>query len=353
MTIQVMSSGFIPPVAQQFTGGAPLFSPFSVDADGEKFAVVCQSPFTGSIRNIAFRLGNNAATRTIDTRLETVVAGEPSGTLWAANTNSTTTVDVAADDSWITSTAFTSDASVTKGQWIALVWVLSTGGTNNIQFDTFTRAYIDGTYILTDTGAGYTIDNDSIPCVGIKDSSGVWHPILGADPMETITATTFNSGDTITRRALRFSFPYPARVTGGWVWIDHDGDCDVKLYDSDGSTVLSDINLDKDIRRTSGAMVKKFYLDNTVSLSKDTEYRLSFEPSSVTDLTLYDFTVNAVGLLDAMEGGGQDFHLSTYDGSWTQATTRRPFAGLYLDGFDDGVGGGGALPRTRLQVVGN
>jgi len=61
-----------------------------------------------------------------------------------------------------------------------------------------------------------------------------------------------------------------------------------------------------------------------------------------------------VALAAAMDGfpGGQNVHRTerTDLGAWTDTTTKRPWMGVLLTGFNDGAGGGLAFPPVRMAA---
>jgi hypothetical protein len=155
-----------------------------------------------------------------------------------------------------------------------------------------------------------------------------------------------NNTSTPDEIGLRFKLPFPARLSGCWLNLDADGDYNINVYDSDGATKIcgTPLAIDKDLRLgTSGGFVWHRFT-STANLVKDTYYRIVFEPSSATNIQLYYFDFPSASAMDQTEGG-QEFHYTAAkdpdaEGDWTQTLTRRPHMGLYMDAFDDGVGGG-------------
>jgi hypothetical protein len=142
-----------------------------------------------------------------------------------------------------------------------------------------------------------------------------------------------------------------------WLWANTTGDFDIVFYDSDGVTATTLATIDKDVSiAAAGLMRVKF--TTTKTLNPGTNYRIAVVPTSATTLTIYDADCNAAADLDAISGG-QEFHLTTVngapaaDGDWTNATSNRPFMGIWLDQMSDdagtgGGGGGSTYPRSRV-----
>jgi hypothetical protein len=180
----------------------------------------------------------------------------------------------------------------------------------------------------------------------------VYEPI-GTLPASGIAITTFNSGSTPDERGLFFQLPFPATLTGAIVNGLFTGGSTIKVYDSDGTTVLTSLVVDPDQAGSANAGPYRFLFPATVALAKTTNYRISVLPSSASNNTLTDFTVNTAAMMDAFDGG-QAFHLTTRTdaGAWTQTTTQRPFIYLLLSAFDDAAQDGGFFSLLTLLGVG-
>ena len=183
--------------------------------------------------------------------------------------------------------------------------------------------------------------------VRYNDGSYAWTPWLF--PASTFGNTAFNSASTPDERGLYFSSPVPVRASGIWVYVDADADFDLKLYDSDGSTVLKTIAVDTDLRALVAARIQYHYFPASQELLANTNYRLTALPGA-SSIGLAEFTVNAAAIMDAFSGG-QACHLTTRAdaGAWTQTTTQRPIMGLIIDGLSDGAGGGGMIVHPGMS----
>jgi hypothetical protein len=340
--------------------GAPSFNSYLIDAANEKLAFILYAPKSGSIRKVGFRTATVTTGIAIDVRIETVDAttGDPTGTLWGTNTNVSHTIADADDNVFLVTAALTADAVVTKGDLIAVVLAGPGAGSFAINFAELTDdsvssgpvfPYTDhftGTWAKATTGGGQIF--------ALEYSDGTYAPIPNVWPIGQVQTDTFNSGSATDERALKFKFPFPVRVTGFWAWLDLDGDCDVVLYDSDGTTALLTKSLDKDIRVGTVGRTMTGFFSGTVNIAANTFYRLAIKPTSGTSLSSYRLQTNTAALMDAMSGGANFHGSSRVDaGAWTDATTDRPLFGLYVDCCDDGnsvrpqimkVGGAGAFP---------
>lgn len=341
MATQSVAPYYFPEVPNQI-GVLANFSNFLLDAASEKAAYIIQAPKTGNVSKVAWRTNVVTTGATLDIRLETLNAsGDPSGTLFGTNTNGSHVL-ADTDDSKVNVTTLTAAAAVTKGDKLAVVIVNPATGFGNFNVAAFQDADADFPY--SDHFTTAWAKAKASPCVGLEYSDGSYAVISNCYPIDSNPATVFNSGSAPDEIGIIFQLPVPVRVTGCWIWCDLDAAADVKLYNSDGSTVLLSRSLvgAEDAATTMGLML--FYFSSTATLAKATNYRLTLVPTTVTNVGLQEFTVNAAAVMDAFSGG-QAIHRTqrTDAGAWTQTTTQRPFMGLILDGLDDGVGAGGGL----------
>ena len=168
---------------------------------------------------------------------------------------------------------------------------------------------------------------------------------------------TYNNSSTPDVYATKFSIPVGARFCGCWYWIDADGDYTVKLYDSDGVTVLSSLSSDNDLPPTPSAGIHQALM-SSVDIEPGVDYFLGIEPSSGTNISTYSFDVNAAYLLGQVPGG-VDFRYATAKdpsgtGSWTETSTRRIFIEPMFDAVntsaDAGAGGDSGDAGFASQV---
>jgi len=328
------------------------FNSMLIDAASEKAASIVQASKTGTISKVGFLTGTVTTGDTVDVRLETVSAanGDPTGTLLGTNSNGSQVIADADDNTWFLTT-LTTGVAVTKGDIFAVVIVNGAApGNLNIKAAAKPVSYdmfpYNDLYETSWTKRGY-----DCPCVAFEYSDGSYETMTGVWPVSAFNTYAFNNTSTPDHRGLKFKLPFPFRLIGFWALLDLDENVDVKLYDSDGTTVLETLSIDKDIRWVNNYGFHHYYFVSNHSLLKDVFYRLVFEPTTTTSIGLHTFSVNAAAIMDSF-AGGQNFHAtSKKDAGWTDVTTERPLMNLLIDGFDDGAGGGGGGARNPLGVI--
>jgi len=214
-----------------FASAGPTFNSYTLDADGEKLAFIMHAPKTGTISKVCFRTGTVTTGATVDVRLETVDAttGDPTGTLLGTNSNGAQVIADANDNVFFT-TALTTGVAVTKGDLMAVVIVVPTGanlalvdladdsGSSGPIFP-YSTQFAAAAWTKSATGSGI------ICALEYNDGSYAYQPLMW--PLSATQTDTFNNSSSPDERGNKLSLPFPARVTGFWVWVDIDGDADI------------------------------------------------------------------------------------------------------------------------------
>jgi hypothetical protein len=345
---------------------APSFTTtaLTIDAADEGAGFLVQAPKTGNIRKVGWATRTVTTGATLDVRLETVdqsaTPAVPTGTLWGTTTNGSQVVANADDNVWFL-TSLTADAAVTMGDVLAVVIKNPTASFGNLQISGFADdSDTEFPYCLLNTGvspAASWAAATAAPVLAFEYDDGTYEYVHGCWPIKgTITAHTFSTASTPDAVGLRFKTSIPLRICGFWVYVDSDADFSVKLvseayHQANATGILASKSLDKDLTKGTNAAPQTHSFTAKYTTTADTWYRLIVEPTSGSNLSIYDFDVNTLALLDAF--AGQNWHLTTAkdptaDGSWTNynsGTFRVPFLGLAVDGADAGgsSGGGGVI----------
>jgi hypothetical protein len=328
------------------SAGVHAFFACTIDAANEKCGMRFMIRKTGTINKIGFRTMTVTTGATLDVRLETVSAttGFPSGSLVGTNTNVSFVVNAADDNVFLTAT-LTSGASVTVGDYVAVV--ISNPGASFGNMQLATNNHMGSATSYNSRAYNYLINtgswaSGSTPMsVALEYDDGSYVPYPDVLPIETINAINFSSSSTPDERGIKFRFPFPVKVIGFWAWVEWDENVTIKLYDSDGSTVLASRSVDKDWKVASTREIKFGFFSSAQTLTKDTYYRLTYVPDTTTAVDISEIEVDSAAVMDAFEGG-QDIHTTerTDAGSWTDDTVARVWIGLIIEGFDDGASGG-------------
>jgi len=317
----------------------------TIDAAGEKVGFLLQAPKTGNIRKVGWMTQTVTTGDTVDVRIETIASSVPSGTLWATNTNGSQVV-ANTDDNVMFLTTLTADASVTQGDFIAVVIANGAGGGNlNIRTSGNWTDFAAGWPKSMLYTTSWSTSNSGPPAVYFEYSDGSVVGTGMSTPVVTVSGNnTINSSSTPDEVGNLFSIPFPAKVVGVRVTVDPDDEAfDVVLYDSDGTTILSSLSADGDVVQgltTTNAVVAYLYFTASSNISANTNYRIVYKPTTTTNHTWFNFTSTAAAL-DAYPMGNECYQTSRTDGgAWSDDTTKRVMIYPLFSGFDDGVGGG-------------
>jgi len=361
MALQSIPGGlWIPHPLGEISANPAFSAVFLLDAASEKAAVICRIPKTGNISKVRWRTNTVTTGATMDIRVETVDAsGDPSGTLIHANASGTQVV-VDTDDNTSFASSLAAAVAVTRGDLVAIIVAQPSASSGSLTVSAYAAhagwisRYPYGN-LFTTSWAKQTV----LPCFGLEYDDGSYAFMPPLAPISATNNAVYNSGTVAAdERGLKFKLPFPTRVTGCWAYMlsAATADYQILLYDSDGSTVMTNgtISHDGDHRQgTTGQGIQYFIFPGTIQLTKDTFYRLILKPTTTANVTLSDFEVGAAAVLDAF-AGGQNFHYTDRvdAGSWTDTTTKRPMMGLIIDALDDGVSSGSTFPSQGIQHIG-
>jgi len=343
--IPLYSPMYFPEVMAGGPNGTITTNSTTLDAVGEKVAACYQAPNDLTIRNVGWRWGSISGTatdNTLDVRIETVGAdGLPTGTLWDTNTNCTHTFTSEDDNSFPTSPGLTADATISQGEWFAVVINLTQieatrAATIVRNHDDVNLVKTHQTVAVQDIGAGWVVTGSNrAHMFALKESSGDWAFTPDSWWWLTNGYSTVASDGAIKRAGLYFQIPFKCQVNGFKVNWDGDGDGVWRLYDSDGTTVLSSHTWDASKRHNSIQTVHtRIYFDDNVTLEANTNYRLTFDSSETTSSSLVKLTLPSNDQLD-VRPAGKNWYLTEHNGtSWTETNTVVPIMELGIIAID-------------------
>lgn len=341
--VNVKGVNLIPGIMGLIFTGAPASDAIVLDANGELCGGVFEIPKTGNISKIGFRTGTVTVSDTLKISLQTVDTsnGRPTGSLFHADAWGTQAGLVSNTTYWV---SLQNPVAVTRSNTpVAPVVEFNSYVAGNLQISTSVTkfsAYTLFPYTFKYIGGVWTLVR-FIPNFGLKYDDNVIEPIISVFPAVGITTLSWDTNDNPDRRGLRFSVPYNCRASGIFALVDLDGDADIEIYDSDGTTIIPNgtISMDANLRGTISASIISRNFITPIELTKDTSYRVAIHPTTGTNVQLYALDVTDDGAVKAMNAidGGVNFHYTTCHGSpsvegdWTQTLTRRPLIGLMID----------------------
>lgn len=343
--------------------GTPTFGTITLDGTADQLEFVWRAPEAATITHVAFRQNSLTGTAgTLRCGLQGVSAttGLADGTWLAAGSgygdyNSWN----ASNNGLFVEVALGSSVTVARGDVVAFVLDPQAVGTWDGSNSVVISRNSDFTpnlrvpYVNTGTGASITKQNVSNGPFVLRTASKSF-----GNPIQTINALSFSSSSTPDEQGAIFTMPTGSCVSytvrGVYLGGDFDAaDFDIVLYDSDGTTVLQSVSIDKDQVSMNTSDQAMFYFDETTlsTLSPGVAYRLAIKPTTTTAITAFmawDVAV-AQDLMRFTGGAATDFyHTARTDaGAWSQTTTRIPCMQLIVD--LDGTSGGGLIVHPGMS----
>lgn len=352
MAITSIKGGFFFPRRPHHLGSTLAYTGLLIDSSAEKASFIVQAPKSGDIRKIGWRTSQVTTGGTITVRVDTVnSSGVPSGTLWGTNTSGSQVVNSADDNTWFLTT-LTADATVVKGDLLALVLTHPGDSTSyEVSYIAATEIISAFPYIVHRTGADTKLSG--APVLAFEYSDGSYAVIEGSYPLKTITNDVFNSGSSPDEVGIKITVPWKLQVTGFWTWMSTQGASstyDVKLYNTDGSSVLLSRSGDPQKEQATDNGVRTYLFNGVATLNSGGTYRLTLVPTSVNNVTLMNIETSTSNQMGAMDGGVDIVRTSRADaGAWTDTSTARPMIGLTVDGIETG-GSGSVVVVSHRKV---
>ena len=359
MAIQTIPGGLWIPAPWYISIAA--FSSLLCDASTEKVAFIVHAPKAGTLDKFEWRTGAvaNNPDNGVRCSFQGLSAGLPDG----VDDQRRDITGTLSANTWQVPGLMTSDGTdggskrtVTMGEPFACV-IKYVSFVASDSFNVSSQSLTSGTglstpYVCQDTGGGFTKVTSSNPVMALKYDDGAYYFIGNTVyPIIAFNNQDYNAGSTPDERGMIFSFPFPVRVSGAWVYFApqvNAANADLNIYDSDGTTVLGTFLLDEDVQ--SASVIRTCFFDSPVNLAANTNYRLVVKPTTANTVRIRDIDVNSAALMDCVEGG-QNWHYTqrTDAGAWSQTTTKRPWIGLLVSGFDDAASIG-FYPRRQIYA---
>jgi hypothetical protein len=327
-----------------------------INASGERVGIVVDAPRTGSITQLAFLTGAVTTADDLDIRLETVTETtaanyEPSGTLYAANTNATLSSGSISANSWHTVT-LTSSASVTAGDKIAVViqFTSDTTATGSLEITSRGNGQHYFPRVLHRTGGSYANDTNSWPVVGLS-YAGTYYPMYNGNSYTSSTSGTVAAGAEF---GVKFTLPFDCRLRGVEVEsrIPTGTNMTIELYTTQNPGSGTELMAATETPTTLSG-IQSYHLASPQTLNKDTSYRLTVDPTTSVNAFPFRAIYDSVALMSQDVGPNWHFTQDNGAGGWTDTTTQVPiFFALILDQVNDTAGGAGGGLLTHPGMSG-
>lgn len=321
--------------------GIPSWEGQTIDANGEKAAWVFRYGSTQAVNKIGFQLGFGVAGGTLTWRVETVTAsnGQPSGTLYCADSSGTVTSITGTTVAYYESDAAVADCTPTFNDFVAIV-VQRDAGTFNGGI-AVKQGDFDSNFPYT---MGYTTSwsKDFGPAaLAIKHPDGTYARFSGLSPFMAVVSQSFSGPSTPDTYGNIITFPFKVRVKGVLVWMDPDNDFFVKAY-KDGAEVAT-ISVDSNQNTATNGAGSYFLFNTTFTVEANESFRVATK-GSFSSIVQYIWDAGSATQLSTAFDFGAIMYQSTAsdpteEASWTQNTSRMVAIYPVIDQIDLGSGG--------------
>lgn len=319
----------------------------TLDAAGEYIGWVGQAMEDMVITHVGFAHASPTGAPTANISIQTIGTDGLFSADW--NTTEVTTGSLGASSAFLAPVALTNSATISRGQFFGVKIAYNSGTSFITRNSTVGTIYTAPPYQIINTGTP-TISRITAPLhIILGSSSTAFYTVPGLVPFFTLkSGGAFNNAAGLIR-GVHFSLPFDARISGIIYYPSTTtGDMDIAVRDSSG-TIIGGSNTSIDGSFTvSNQASRRLYFDTPINLDAGTFYKVTMEPTSVTNIQLDSMQVTDANYKSALVGGA-DFYYTDNSGGWNTVTTDIPLMDLILDQIDDGAGGGGS---STAYVIG-
>lgn len=326
----------------------------------EKVAMVFVASKTTFVQGVFFKLQSVATGCTLRVSIENVdtATGEPNGIPISGTPGkeSYTNQTVSSAGNYFAYFPVDSEDGLTfellQGTLCAVVFSVASGTPSNIHFATFTDDNAAW-------GLPYCIDYDGATASQTANYRDNLAPIAGIIgelpiknfwPLNTVAIDTFQATSTPDTLGNRFTTAVPTRISGVRAWLDADSTGTIKLYGSNGSTVLASTNVYAAVPPVPGnaAHIVEYYFPTSVDLAVG-NYYIAMEATGTTiGLATMTFPSSIYGpLIGSSPLGGKSMIFAsctqtpTSAASWTLDGSKQAFLTPIFSGYEIGGAAGG------------
>jgi len=322
----------------------------TLDHDGDKGAMIFQSPKTGNIRKVSFRTGAVTASDTLKLSLQGVNAsGDPDGVILPVGVNTAYGTQGSLAAQTLYQVQLAADLAVTVGDLLACVLEFNSFVAGNLQValaKALGSAVVGWTFPYIDvfTAGGSWAKGYRGPLISLEYDDGSFDYVVGCSP----ASTALNLGSHVQNvdqdlnpheYGIHVTLPFACRAIGWWAFLTTAAaaDFEVKLY---GPSTLTYVASAAKLFAGAGYVMSGRFADHA-HLVADTPYRMTIHSTSATAVGLWYVDAASAAAMDSLELGQTMYATQKSNaGAWTETTTRRHQMGLIVDQITTPAAGG-------------
>jgi hypothetical protein len=320
-------------------GGTPAYQAHVLDATADSLAIVFRAQDNMTVTSVSFRQGTvTGGPDALRVGVQGVNAtnGLANGVWNGGVSNFASLTVVGANNNTFVTATLPSSINLVQGEIAALVLQPVSGGGGGNGWDggdnmTVSRTIANVAYGLR---GPYAVDN------GVKSTNQNCVYKLNTStrsyglPIETITSRSVGTGTSpaINEWGMRFRIPTTVcstykisgvRISG----VASAGDWQMRLYDTDGTTVLQTVFVDKDEVSMGTAYSTNLYWEDgaLATLNAGSYYRIAFAPTTATATgAIYAWDLDTANDRLCFVGNADDISATERrnPGAWTETDTR-------------------------------
>lgn len=321
----------------------------TLDAVGEKYAYILQAPKDGTITKIYFHVTTVTTPGTVDLTCETVsnVAGNPSGSLYAAGASGSVAVTTGSTQYSVT---LSTPLVITRGAYFAIVLTLNGVGNMTISNDAG-NSYISFPYNKEFIAAAWTSQANNNPVIMLEYDDGTFPNMFGANQytLAQPTSESFSSSSNPNHRGNIFRPDFKCNVGGVAFYSVPNASVTltIKFYDSDGTTVLATATHQSNLNQNVANIRLRYYLlSNEITCEANTSYRIVYAPGTQAT-QLQSYTAGTTTILAGYADGLNLFSTTSITapisaGQWVDSPLKVYALYPMLTGVNDSSTSGGS-----------
>jgi hypothetical protein len=345
-------------------GGTPAYQTHTLDATGDRVGIVFRAEEPMTVTSVQFRQGTitgdpddlRVGLQEVDT-----ATGIYNGTWLGGVSNYATYGPIAGNNNAFVTATLPTAVTLTRGQVVAIVLQPVAGGGSGwdgSDFMTISRTMANVAY---GHRGPYAIDN------GTKSTNQNPVYIVNTStrsygfPVESITSRSNNTGSTPDEWGMYFRVPsgvcstykiQGVRIAG----VASAGDWRLRLYDTNGTTVLQEVLVDKDEVSMGTAYPSQIYWEDSTlaTLNAGSYYRIAFAPTTTTSTgAIYAWELDSANNRICFFGDAADVSATerTDGGAWTETNTRIWAMQALIIDVTAPTGGGGLAANPLAGYV--
>lgn len=286
------------PMLNGFAGSPSTANSTTVVGNTVRLARIERASADSSIIKIGFNVSVVTNTGDIDVRIESVdtATGFPSGTLLGTDSNATVTLGTTG---WKTAT-LTTPVAVNEGDLYAIVITGLTSATDPnfaisvFQDDTLIAAGVPYTALYSAAAWAIAAVNHLMAVIYTGD---LCYPTPRMWPCtSTFITATYDNTTSNKHRGNTFTPTIDLELCSVFAWVDNDAAFDIRVYDSDGTTVLSTTGNYAAVPPDANANPQEIRLAARATLVAGEKYYLVATPTTGSAIALMGMNFNSSNL---------------------------------------------------------